>query len=138
MLITKEHQEAMLKNYAKKGNDFDKCEGFTDGLNAMLDYVIKLDNQGAKKNKKTITIPENFNLKYFTNLDPNQKKRTINYLRIFKNKLENEKYKDALLLLKEDEKEINEIENLIKKQKVFRDQIIKTYFPLNYEEIITS
>jgi hypothetical protein len=48
MIITKEHQEAMVLNYSKKGNNFDKCEAFTDGLIAMLDYVIKLNNQGSK------------------------------------------------------------------------------------------
>lgn len=40
MIITKEHQEAMVRNYAKKGNDFNRCEGFEDGLNAMWDYFV--------------------------------------------------------------------------------------------------
>ena len=45
MIITKEHQEAMVENYRKKGNNFDKCEAFTDGLNAMWDYFVRQNNQ---------------------------------------------------------------------------------------------
>lgn len=44
MIITKEHQEAMVGNYAKKGNNFDKCEAFTDGLNAMWDYFVRKED----------------------------------------------------------------------------------------------
>jgi hypothetical protein len=83
-----------------------------------------------------ITIPEKFCFKYFSHLNKNQQKRTINYLRIFINNLENKSYKDALLELKEDTKEIEIIKKGIKAQKVFRDPFIEAYFPLNYEEII--
>lgn len=129
-----------LKIQEKKGLTYKNCKKFlkkVEKIGFTFDYGLDLIPYNLRKKKK-ITIPETFNFKYFSNLDNNQKKRTINYLLIFKHKLENEKYKDALLMLNEYKKEVEEIKTKIKKQKVFRDPIIKSYFPLNYEEIITS
>jgi len=81
------------------------------------------------------------NLKYFSNLDHNQKQKTYNYLRIFINGLQKLPYKLALEILKNksiDEviKENKFINDKIKAQKVFREPNLKTYFPLNFKEII--
>ena len=40
MILTKEHQEALLSKYSENHN-FDECVGFVDGLNAAIDYIIK-------------------------------------------------------------------------------------------------
>lgn len=83
------------------------------------------------------------NLKYFSNLDENQKQKTINYLRIFINKIENLPYKLAVEILKNQDldktiKEVDFISKKLKAQKVFRDPNLGTYFPLNFKEIINK
>jgi len=44
MLITLEHQQAMIDNYSKHHNTGETL-AFIDGMKAMLDYVEFLDNQ---------------------------------------------------------------------------------------------
>ena len=39
MIVTKEHQEALLNKYATDGHNTDECIGFIDGLNAALELV---------------------------------------------------------------------------------------------------
>tara|TARA_R110002049_G_scaffold199037_1_gene369073 strand:+ start:10299 stop:10454 length:156 start_codon:yes stop_codon:yes gene_type:complete len=41
MIITKEHQEAMVRNYAKQGKSKDEVIGFIDGLSEMVNFVTK-------------------------------------------------------------------------------------------------
>ncbi|WP_439132394.1 hypothetical protein [Polaribacter sp.] len=82
-------------------------------------------------------------LKYFSHLDKNQKIKTINYLRILKNGLGYLPYKVGLKVLKyqdinRSKKEIESITKKLKAQKVFRDTKLKTYFPLNYKEILSK
>ena len=40
MIVTKEHQEAMVENYMKAGHTTDETLGFIDGLNAALDFIF--------------------------------------------------------------------------------------------------
>jgi hypothetical protein len=47
MLITKEQQEALVEQYMKNHNA-DECNGFIDGMVAMLDLIIKLENNKNK------------------------------------------------------------------------------------------
>ena len=42
MIVTKEHQEALVGNYVKERHNADECIGFIDGLNASLDLVKNL------------------------------------------------------------------------------------------------
>ena len=42
MIITKEHQEALVSNYVKEGHSTDECIGFIDGLNKALEQVKNL------------------------------------------------------------------------------------------------
>lgn len=50
----------MVLNYAKKGNNFDKCLAFADGLNAMCDCLIRkeesvsLEWEAAEERMKVI------------------------------------------------------------------------------------
>ena len=46
MIITLEEQEAIVNNYRKKGHNFDECEGFMDGMNAMFDLIDKKTKNG--------------------------------------------------------------------------------------------
>jgi hypothetical protein len=46
MIVTKEHQEAMVDKYVKEKHNQDECLGFIDGLNAALELV------------KNLTIPD--------------------------------------------------------------------------------
>ena len=39
MIVTKEHQEAMVEKYVKDKHTTDGCIGFIDGLNAALELV---------------------------------------------------------------------------------------------------
>ena len=41
MIITKEHQEAMVNNYRKEGRNEFECMGFIDGMNKMFELVDK-------------------------------------------------------------------------------------------------
>lgn len=43
MLITKEHQEALISNYNKQGHSQDECLGFIDGIGKLMELIIKLD-----------------------------------------------------------------------------------------------
>ncbi len=43
MLITKEQQEALIANYAKQKHTVDECSGFIDGMEAILNLIVKLD-----------------------------------------------------------------------------------------------
>lgn len=89
----------------------------------------------------TQKVMSSLNLKYFSNLDGNQKQKATNYLRIFINNIENLPYKLSLEILKNQDldkslKELNFVNKKLKAQKVFRDPKTKTYFPLNFKEII--
>jgi len=95
------------------------------------------------KRKKMIQETEinSFNIKYFSHLDINQKQKTYNYLRIFINGLQKLPYNLAMEILKNMDlddviKENEFIDEKIKGQKVFRELNLKTYFPLNFKEII--
>ena len=46
MLITKEQQEAMIEIYAKTHNTREVI-GFIDGLQAMLNLIVKIDKNGT-------------------------------------------------------------------------------------------
>jgi hypothetical protein len=39
MIITKEHQEALVNKYIKEKHNSDECIGFIDGLNAILKFI---------------------------------------------------------------------------------------------------
>ena len=45
MLVTKEHQEAILNHYTKKDRTMAECVAFLDGMKAMLDYVELLSKK---------------------------------------------------------------------------------------------
>ena len=47
MIITKEHQEAMVNNYRKQGHNEYECMGFVDGMNAMFELI---DNKLTNNN----------------------------------------------------------------------------------------
>jgi hypothetical protein len=42
MLITKEQQEALLEDYIKR-NSHDACIGFIDGMNAIIELMLRLE-----------------------------------------------------------------------------------------------
>ena len=42
MIVTKEHQEALVSNYVKEKHNADECLGFIDGLNKALELVKNL------------------------------------------------------------------------------------------------
>ena len=44
MLITMEHQQAMIRNYSEN-RSVDEILGFIDGMAAMLDYVEYLNKK---------------------------------------------------------------------------------------------
>jgi hypothetical protein len=44
MLITKEQQEAILAKYVREKHNTDECIGFIDGVNAVLELMVKLSN----------------------------------------------------------------------------------------------
>jgi dGTP triphosphohydrolase len=127
--------EKFYKNYLNN-SDIQKKYLNKDKKGFLFEVMEKYSEYKNDKKIERITEPKEVSFKYFSHLNNNQQKRTINYLRIFKNNLENKKYKNALLELKEDPKEIEKIKKSIKAQKVFRDPFVKVYFPLNYEEII--
>ena len=43
MLITKEQQEAMIDGYIRSGRSQDEVIGFIDGMDKMLDLIVRLD-----------------------------------------------------------------------------------------------
>lgn len=45
MLITKEQQDALLDKYIKEKHNQDKCTGFIDGLNAILELISKIEQR---------------------------------------------------------------------------------------------
>ena len=45
MLITKEQQEALVDNYANQNHSNCEVIGFIDGIGALMELIIKLDNQ---------------------------------------------------------------------------------------------
>jgi hypothetical protein len=47
MLITKEQQEKLLNKYISEKHSMDKCSGFIDGMNAMMEFI------GGKLSKST-------------------------------------------------------------------------------------
>jgi hypothetical protein len=53
MIITKEHQEALIENYRKKGRNEFECMGFVEGLNEMLNLIDKKIKQ--KQNESTLS-----------------------------------------------------------------------------------
>lgn len=42
MIVTREHQEALVSKYINDGHSSDECIGFIDGLVAALDLVENL------------------------------------------------------------------------------------------------
>ena len=44
MLITKEQQEALVDNYIKEKHSKDEVCGFIDGLQKLMELIIKLDD----------------------------------------------------------------------------------------------
>ena len=42
MIVTKEHQEALVEKYVKEKHNQDECIGFIDGLNTALELVKNL------------------------------------------------------------------------------------------------
>jgi hypothetical protein len=55
MIVTKEHQEALVEKYVKEKHNQDECIGFIDGLNTALELVKNLtiprvSNWGELKN----------------------------------------------------------------------------------------
>jgi hypothetical protein len=51
MIITKEHQEAMLTNYIKKGKTTDEVLGFYDGMTEMLEFIERKMKEKEKEIK---------------------------------------------------------------------------------------
>jgi len=49
MIITKEHQEAMVINYKKEGHNFDRCVGFVDGMSKIFELMAKKYNDDRNK-----------------------------------------------------------------------------------------
>lgn len=45
MIITKEQQEVLVEKYIKKGNDYDKCVAFIDGMDAIIDFIKSKNTQ---------------------------------------------------------------------------------------------
>jgi hypothetical protein len=43
MLITKEQQEALIYKYIKEKHNQDECIGFIDGIEAILELLIKIE-----------------------------------------------------------------------------------------------
>jgi hypothetical protein len=43
MLITKEQQEALIRKYIKEKHNQDECIGFIDGIEAILELLIKIE-----------------------------------------------------------------------------------------------
>jgi hypothetical protein len=43
MLITKEQQEALICKYIKEKHNQDECIGFIDGIEAILELLIKIE-----------------------------------------------------------------------------------------------
>lgn len=43
MIITKEQQKALIEKYVKENHNTDECIGFIDGMESMLELVIKLN-----------------------------------------------------------------------------------------------
>lgn len=52
MIITKEEQEALLKNYKNAGHSTDECLGFIDGMKAMLNLIY---NKSFTSNQKKVS-----------------------------------------------------------------------------------
>lgn len=48
MIITKEHQEAMVENYKKTGKNRDEVCSYIDGLSDMLNFIYKQENKNRK------------------------------------------------------------------------------------------
>lgn len=48
MILTKEHQEAMVANYAKYGASTESITGFIDGMNAIVELLNKTDNKSSE------------------------------------------------------------------------------------------
>lgn len=50
MIITKEQQEVMLDKYMKDHNIYE-CQGFVDGMKAMIELIQKIENGKSNNNK---------------------------------------------------------------------------------------
>ena len=48
MLITKEQQEALLDNYIKEKHSKDEVCGFIDGMQKLMELIIRLDSKNNK------------------------------------------------------------------------------------------
>lgn len=44
MIITKEEQEALITKYVKDKHTTDECIGFIDGIEALLELIVKKEN----------------------------------------------------------------------------------------------
>ena len=49
MIVTKEHQEAMIEIYKKQGRTKDEICGYIDGMSDMLNYISKKMNEGINE-----------------------------------------------------------------------------------------
>jgi hypothetical protein len=43
MLVTREQQEAVLNNYVNQGKNYDECQGFIDGMEAMFNLIAQIE-----------------------------------------------------------------------------------------------
>jgi hypothetical protein len=44
MIITKEQQEAIFIKYVNEKHTTDECIGFIDGMNRLMELIIKIEN----------------------------------------------------------------------------------------------
>lgn len=85
-----------------------------------------------------ITEPKHFPLKYFSHLSEGQKQKGINYLMIFANGLDNISYKTAIIYIEETAYFTEFIKNQLQAKKIFREDNLKTYLPLDYLDVINN
>ena len=49
MLITKEQQEALVDKYIKEKHNQDECIGFIDGMNAMFQLMLNIEERNRQE-----------------------------------------------------------------------------------------
>lgn len=63
MIVTKEHQEALVNKYVKEKHNTDECIGFIDGLNSGLELVKNLTIPSVSQQRELlIAFTEDWNL----------------------------------------------------------------------------
>ena len=55
MIITKEHQEAMVENYKKRGRNTDEVCAYIDGISEMLQLIYEKRIEELKESLKCKT-----------------------------------------------------------------------------------